>query len=394
MVRGNGRNQFRQYAGQNFMNHVVQNAVQNLGVQNVRNQNGLIVVPGIANQNLNGNGNVVAPRTEGNVIRNNVDLDEIKEVNANCILITSSTQTDKALIYDSDGSAKVHNYDNCYDNEIFNMYNQEEQYTELLELIPEPHQVQQNDSNVISKVSRVEQDGGIVDQHLATVKETCDYFESLYKNLAIKVEKDEFFLIVNQVDARLQNFKIQFLKEATRFVQYFKSLVKEADESLSKHKALELEIELLLRAVVSQDIMSILQNNSVVDTSNLQNVLERVDNTAKTRRPQPWSNKKNDRVPSASKSSCSKNKEVEVEEHPKNLLLTKNKKHMSSKCNNVKLAIQIDKSEVVCAMSKQCLITANHDVCALNYVNDINSHGQEAQMKGDDQFGRIIIELD
>ncbi|GKB20436.1 hypothetical protein Tco_0854359, partial [Tanacetum coccineum] len=34
------------------------------GVQNVRNQNGLIVVPRIANQNPNGNGNVVAARAE------------------------------------------------------------------------------------------------------------------------------------------------------------------------------------------------------------------------------------------------------------------------------------------------------------------------------------------
>ncbi|GKD79123.1 hypothetical protein Tco_1341744, partial [Tanacetum coccineum] len=52
-----------------------------------------------------------------------------------------------------------------------------------------------------------------------------------------------------------------------------------------------------------------------------------VDNTAKTKRPQPRSNTKNDRVPSAFKSSCSKNKEVEVEEQPRNLLLSKNKKH-------------------------------------------------------------------
>ncbi|GJT82746.1 retrovirus-related pol polyprotein from transposon TNT 1-94 [Tanacetum coccineum] len=102
-----------------------------------------------------------------------------------------------------------------------------------------------------------------------------------------------------------------------------------------------------------------------------------VDNTAKTRRPQPKSNTKNDRVSSASKSSCSKNKEVEVEEHPRNLLLSKNKKHMSYKCNNVKLAIRNDKSEVVCAMCKQCLITANHDVCMLNYVNDMNSCGKK-----------------
>ncbi|GJY16421.1 hypothetical protein Tco_0386843 [Tanacetum coccineum] len=76
----------------------------------------------------------------------------------------------------------------------------------------------------------------------------------------------------------------------------------------------------------------------------------RLDNTAKTRRPQPGSNTKNDRVPSACKSSCIKNKEVEVEEHPRNLLLSKNKKHMSSECNNIKLAIRNDKSEVVCAM--------------------------------------------
>nr|GFD40008.1 hypothetical protein [Tanacetum cinerariifolium] len=43
-----------------------------------------------------------------------------------------------------------------------------------------------------------------------------------------------------------------------------------------------------------------------------------VDNT-KTRRPQPRSNTKNDRVPFASKSSCSKNKEVDVEEHHRKL---------------------------------------------------------------------------
>ncbi|GJV51312.1 hypothetical protein Tco_1447053 [Tanacetum coccineum] len=45
---------------------------------------------------------------------------------------------------------------------------------------------------------------------------------------------------------RLQNFQIQFLKEATKFVRDFKSLAKETDESLVKHKALEFEIERLL----------------------------------------------------------------------------------------------------------------------------------------------------
>nr|GEX96409.1 putative reverse transcriptase domain-containing protein [Tanacetum cinerariifolium] len=214
----------------------------------------------------------------------------------------------------------------------------------------------------------------------------------------------------------------------SKFVRDFKSLSKEANESLSKHKGLEYEIECLLRAVVSQDSMSIMQNPTVVESSDLQTGLERtkerlekciikkeneyaklwndwtnlitvlqphvipkkdvnsnsnglsstrVEITTKTRRPKPRSNTKNDRVPSVTKSSCIKNKEVKVEEHHRNSLLSKIKKHMSSKCNNVNLAIQNDKSEFVCAMSKQCLITANHDFCMLNYVNGTNSCGKK-----------------
>nr|GFC97328.1 hypothetical protein [Tanacetum cinerariifolium] len=58
-------------AVQNVKNQVIQNAVQNPRVQNVGNQNGLIVVSEIANQNPNGNGNLVAARAEGIVTENN-----------------------------------------------------------------------------------------------------------------------------------------------------------------------------------------------------------------------------------------------------------------------------------------------------------------------------------
>ncbi|GKC37439.1 hypothetical protein Tco_1049823, partial [Tanacetum coccineum] len=90
-----------------------------------------------------------------------------------------------------------------------------------------------------------------------------------------KVLKDEIFPIVNQVDARIQNFEIQFLKEAAKFVRDFKSLSNKADEYLDKQKTLEREIDRLLRAVVSQEIMSVVKNNSVIDTSNLQTELDR-----------------------------------------------------------------------------------------------------------------------
>nr|GFB21455.1 hypothetical protein [Tanacetum cinerariifolium] len=89
--------------------------------------------------------------------------------------------------------------------------------------------------------------------------ETHKWSSSAHQEL-YKIVRDEIFPIVNQVDARVQNFEIQFLKEAAKFVGDFKSLANEADASLAKHKALELEIECLLKAVFSQDIMIILQN--------------------------------------------------------------------------------------------------------------------------------------
>nr|GEW96784.1 hypothetical protein [Tanacetum cinerariifolium] len=310
-----------------------------------------------------------------------VDLDEIEKVNTNCILManlqqasTSGTQTNKAPVYDSDGSAEVHDYENCDDNEIFNMCTQEEQYTEILELIPKPHQVLPNDNPIIFKDSSVEQSGETIEQHLANFEETRALYDSLYQNLAIEVEKvnsvnrklketnvdltTELARFINQekcfeisqekydkleicyqqsvyqeqclskninalhlssgkqimtLNEEISDLNKQLLKEkstvsflleekkrlksdfniredelldkkiqlekkikklnnileAAKFVGDFKSLAKEADESLTKHKALELEIERLLRAVVSQDIMSVVQKESVVDTLNL-----------------------------------------------------------------------------------------------------------------------------
>nr|GFB25398.1 hypothetical protein [Tanacetum cinerariifolium] len=98
-------------------------------------------------------------------------------------------EIEEALVYDSDRSAEVHEYENCYNGEIFNMFTQEEQYTELLEPIPEPQQVPQNDNNVISEVTDVEQGGETVEQHSVNFEETRALYDSLYQNLAIEVEK-------------------------------------------------------------------------------------------------------------------------------------------------------------------------------------------------------------
>nr|GEV63469.1 hypothetical protein [Tanacetum cinerariifolium] len=64
MVDDNFGNQVRHNAMHNDRNEVGQNAVQNLGIQIVKNMNGLSVVSKIANQY--GNGNVVTAPAEGN----------------------------------------------------------------------------------------------------------------------------------------------------------------------------------------------------------------------------------------------------------------------------------------------------------------------------------------
>nr|GEV25743.1 integrase, catalytic region, zinc finger, CCHC-type, peptidase aspartic, catalytic [Tanacetum cinerariifolium] len=101
-----------------------------------------------------------------------------------------------------------------------------------------------------------------------------------------------------------------------------------------------------------------------------------LEHTARTRRPRPKGNIKNARVPSASKSSEVK-KNVTVEDHRRTLLLSKNQNTMSSECNNIKLAIQNGKSEIVCDTCKQCLVTANQDACLPSFVNALNSHANK-----------------
>nr|GFB61258.1 hypothetical protein [Tanacetum cinerariifolium] len=168
------------------------------------------------------------------------DLDEIEEVNAKCILmdnlqqaLTSGTQTDSALVYDTDGSPEVH--ENCDDNEIFNMFTQEEQYIELLKPIRESHQVPQNDNNVISKDTSVEQSGETVEQHPANFEETRALYESLYQNLAIEVKKVKS---VNHLNKQLSKEKstVSFLLEEKKRLK--------SDFKICEDKLLDKQIQL------------------------------------------------------------------------------------------------------------------------------------------------------
>nr|GFC46244.1 hypothetical protein [Tanacetum cinerariifolium] len=116
-------------------NQGIQNAVQNPRVQNVGNQNG-----GVGHYARNCT--IKPRRRDAAYLQTQLLIAQKEEAGI-------QLQAEEAPVYDTDGSAEVH--ENCDDNEIFNMFTQEEQYTELLEPIPESHQVPQNDNDVISE---------------------------------------------------------------------------------------------------------------------------------------------------------------------------------------------------------------------------------------------------
>nr|GFA65096.1 hypothetical protein [Tanacetum cinerariifolium] len=442
---------------------------------------------------------------------------------------TSGTQLDKASVYDTDGSAEVQLNDNCYDNDIFIMFTQEEQYTDLLEPIHEPQLVPQNDNYVTSVAISMVQSGGTVETSSAPNEETQEkkklkhdlktredkYLDKEVdleakikdlKNILLKRDQtvqtkhmlnpkpDLFYhpdqkmalgypnpLYLKQAQLKQKSLyngnmmleehdllavydseetlklaqesreKMRFLKKEIKPTNYAKInhlsgvfvpqttkskeelflsnvsnmvtvsktisipnedlsdyttpsvarkfLNEEADESLDKQKSLELEMERLLKASVSHDIMSIVQNGFVDVPSDLQTELDRTKekleyciikeekeyavlwnnwytkwlvDTTRTRRPQSKGNIRNAKVPSASKSSEAK-KIVTVEDHRRILSLSKNQKTMSSERNNIKLAIRNDKFEIIRGTCKQCFVTANHDACLLSFVNALNS---------------------
>nr|GFB55517.1 hypothetical protein [Tanacetum cinerariifolium] len=70
----------------------------------VGNLNGYNDVQNVKNQNLNGNGNVVEARAEGNATGHNGN--QIRCYNCRGQASTSGTQTDIAPVYESDGSTE------------------------------------------------------------------------------------------------------------------------------------------------------------------------------------------------------------------------------------------------------------------------------------------------
>nr|GEU75473.1 hypothetical protein [Tanacetum cinerariifolium] len=229
------------------------NQDENASVHNGGNQNRLVVIPGIANQSRTRN--VVAARAEGTgngnqpnattaedwvillgtalsdqgegmllIFRLSYSLLKKKKLEFNFKLknliswllqtSTSSTQHDKAPIYDTDGSAEVQLINNCYDNKIFNMFTQVEQYTDLLEPNPKPQLVPQNDNHVTSVAPSVVQSRGSVEKKFAPNEEKRTHQETIYRNLVDQVAQ------VNMINCNMRATNAELKSKLARYKIY------------------------------------------------------------------------------------------------------------------------------------------------------------------------------
>nr|GEV05551.1 uncharacterized mitochondrial protein AtMg00810-like [Tanacetum cinerariifolium] len=513
------------------------------GVQNGGNQNRLIVVPRIANQN--GTGNIVATRAEGIGSGNQVrcynyrglghisrnctarprrrntsylqtqlliaqkeeaeiqlqaeefdfmatagDLDEIKKVNANYILManlqhasTYGTQLDKALVYDTDGSVendnhatsvalsmvqsggtvetssdpneetRAHQETLCHnlidqvaqeaDESLYKQKSKELEIEWLLKasvshdimsivqngFVDVPYDLQTELDCTKEKLKHCiiikEKEYAILWNNWYTKCEECKYdkilYDKAYNDMAQYIERLQARLgdlkgkssdtpsASNTLDPLNQKNNISGISvtphvdkpKLIAVTPYPKklhasipshSVPQPREFNVAKHSYViapgmfkinpsqTSRVDLVLNNQSSVSIRTNSINNFQRHVIGKENVSSDMVNssstglvhTARTKRPQPKGNTWNDRVPSTSKSSEAK-KNVIVEDHCRNLSLSKNQKTMSSKCNNIKLVIRNDKSEIVCGTCKQCCVTSNHDACLLSSVNALNS---------------------
>ncbi|GJU91862.1 reverse transcriptase domain-containing protein [Tanacetum coccineum] len=319
---------------------------------------------------------------------------------------TSGTQSDNAPVYDSDGSTEVPKDENCYDHDIFNMLTHEVQYTNLQteldrtkeklenciikkekEYVIERLQAQLGDlkgkssdtqcaSNTLDLVSQKLKDENVsLEFKVQNYAKDNEHLKTTYKNLfdSIKVTHAQTNSIIDSLQRQLydtiyENAKLRaqlfdkvsepkgttkvdktnalskpvtsnsapFIREskvvqtvneiAPRIFRTNPSKTSRVD-NVVPNKPVKTSVRIKPITVSQPNVIHKQQANS--DSNGFSST--RVNNTAKTRRPHPRSNSNTDRVP-----------------------------------------------------SNQCLVTANHDVCVLNYVNNMNS-------RADNQSANVTI---
>ncbi|GKD44467.1 hypothetical protein Tco_1269112, partial [Tanacetum coccineum] len=175
-------------------------------------------------------------------------------------------------------------------------------------------------------------------------------------------------------------------------------LLKNRDARIDYLKYTQEQADILQGIVKQANAKQPLDN--ALDFSYTDNVLPstRLKSSTSASRSQPTCNKKNDRI-SQTPSSNMKNK-VEVQLRRANLSSNKKNHVKDPICDaNVKHTMLNANSELICVKCKQCMFDANHDVCFLDFVNDVNVRSKSKSAKQSKQHniwkptGKVFTEI-
>ncbi|GJR46540.1 hypothetical protein Tco_1314643 [Tanacetum coccineum] len=175
---------------------------------------------------------------------------------------------------------------------------------------------------------------------------------------------------------------INYLKYTQEQADILRGIVKKAKAKQPLDNALEIALE----------------SSKTPDSNTLVLPSTGLKSSTSASRSQPTCNEKNDRI-SQTPNNNMKNK-VKVQRRRVNLSSNKKNRVKDPICDaNVKHTMLNANSELICVKCKQCMFDANHDVCFLDFVNDVNVRSKSKSVKKSQQHniwkptGKVFAEV-
>ncbi|GJU40798.1 retrovirus-related pol polyprotein from transposon TNT 1-94 [Tanacetum coccineum] len=256
--------------------------------------------------------------------------------------------------YDSDILSEVPHYDTYHDTDVLNSSVQEMGYIK----------------NIVSKNESYDEltIGNDADNYVPPPLQNNDMILSVIEQIKSQVEKS------NTVNQETQSVNESLTSELERYKERVRTL-----ENKSKNSASDSEtfLDRELRTVIcdrnrkkndlSKSVTSHLTTNRIIEKCMKVLAPGRVSST-NVIESKPRSNTKNDRI----QRTASRSKMNKVEAQPRKSKSSLNKNNHVLDCNaNVKNITLSKNFENVCLSCNECLFSANHDACVVEYLKDI-----------------------
>ncbi|GKE17396.1 hypothetical protein Tco_1424973 [Tanacetum coccineum] len=242
-------------------------------------------------------------------------------------------------------------------------------------------------------------------------------FNQLFEINKLKAQSQEKDTVIRKLKDRIKSLSGKdSVEKLKKDIDEIKTINIELEHTL-KNELRKLKGKIFVDIAVSKPIATIapemfkldiesishrLKNNRDAHEVYLENTIEntdtlRVNTTTSASRSKPSGNTKKNRI----SRPPSNNQKNQVEEHSRKVKSSLNKTNSVSKPisnAHVKHYVRNAKFKSICAICNKCLFDANHDMCLIGYVNDVNVHSK-SKSKGNKMrkvwkpTGKVLTEI-